>query len=105
MPNIAVANHGSYLDIFVLMSQMNPSFVAKHEVINIPIIGTVAKAMQSVFVDRTDAASRANTFEMMKRRACTPGFPPLLVFPEGTTTNGTSLIQFQQGNIRSISIE
>jgi len=48
-------------------------------------------------VDRFSQASRKNAVHEIKRKASCDKFPRLLLFPEGTTTNGKVLISFQLG--------
>src|SRR5688572_4458498 len=51
-PLLLLANHTSWLDIPILASVAPVSFIAKKEVANWPVVGFLAKAQRSVFVDR-----------------------------------------------------
>lgn len=67
-----------------------------------PGIGTIAQCIRCVFVDRGDAQSRETTFKLIKERQQEREQDPfetpnLLLFPEGTTTNNTTLIPFKKG--------
>ena len=53
--------------------------------------------MQTIFINRTDPASRQHGLDLLRSRANNPRFPPTLIFPEGTTTNGKCLIDFKRG--------
>ena len=94
---LVAAPHYSLIDMFFLTYQEMPMALSKSAIAKIPIFVRVAKAMQSIFVDRQTAESRAKAAETIRARCREPGWPPLLVFPEGTTTNGAALIQFKAG--------
>jgi len=105
---VFVSNHLSLFDGFVLtalLPRSPPSFVAKAEgLANLPLYGRILQAMQVIFVDRTSAASRKVTMERLASRYGPFGdsaWPPLVVFPEGTTAPFTpSLLPFQLGAFR-----
>jgi len=96
---IIVSNHVSYLDIPVLMATFAPSFVAKQEVSNVPFIGMMAPCLQCVLVKRQDPVRRHEALEIIRKRALSSDqtLPPLVIFSEGTVTNGKCLLQFQKG--------
>jgi len=96
---VLVCNHIGYVEILALVAEYAPSVVAKAEIAQYPLIGAVAQAMQCVFVDRKNPDDRERVRLMLLERArAEPGkFPPLLLFPEGTTGNGASLLRFQKG--------
>ena len=62
-----------------------------------PWVGAIARALQTAFVDRDSQESRARALETIANRCKNPGWPTLVVYPEGTTTNGTCLIDFHRG--------
>src|SRR5512146_1295334 len=89
---LIVSNHLSYLDIPVLSAALPCVFVSKAEVEDRPIFGRYARWAGSVFVrrhDRADAA-RANTNVGDALR----NGVPVVLFPEGTTTNGERVLRF-----------
>lgn len=95
---LVVANHIGFVDSFVLSYLFAPSFVSKAGVRKIPVVGSMAKALQYIFVDRIDPNSRSWTLEMIKARADKQrGFPPLAVYSEGTSTNNKYVLQLQKG--------
>ena len=87
-----VANHVSWLDIYVLNAQAPLYFVSKAEVARWPGIGWLARATGTVFVTRTarDAADQALLLEARLRAG-----HRLLVFPEGTSTDGLRVLPFK----------
>ena len=101
-----VSNHVSILDILVLLS-MNCCFVAKDEIKKLWVIGRVAELIGCIFVCRDSPASRATAKQLIKdtllyNSSCSVGSQAqLVIFPEGTTTNGYGLIQFRRGAFES----
>jgi lysophosphatidylcholine acyltransferase/lyso-PAF acetyltransferase len=95
---LAVAPHYSLIDPMVMLYLELPCSVAKREVRSMPLIGRVTAALQTIFVDRKDKNSKRRTVEAIIERA-KPGcaWPSVLVFPEGTCTNGECLITFKPG--------
>ena len=56
------------------------------------------RALQPVYVSRTNVNSRKKTIEEIKRRASSGGkWRHLVIFPEGTCTNRQCLITFKPG--------
>lgn len=89
---LTVANHISWLDIIALGSLQPMVFVAKAEVADWPIMGTLARGIGTVFIHRGDAEQAATTLEAMTwllRRGA-----HLMLFPEGTTTRGDQVLRF-----------
>ncbi|XP_057683979.1 lysophosphatidylcholine acyltransferase 1 isoform X2 [Corythoichthys intestinalis] len=96
-PIIIVAPHSSYFDAIPVTCTMC-SIVAKLESGSIPVWGTLIKYIRPVFVFRSDQESRKQTIEEIKRRAGSGGkWPQIMIFPEGTCTNRSSLILFKAG--------
>ena len=89
---LIVANHISWLDIIALGSQFPCLFVAKGNVAEWPVIGYIAQGIGTLFVRRGDAGQTGVTAEMMGWRLRQGR--RLLLFPEGTTTNGDSVLRF-----------
>ncbi|MGP6086190.1 lysophospholipid acyltransferase family protein [Antarctobacter jejuensis] len=87
-----VANHTSWLDIFVLNSRKTIYFVSKAEVSAWPGIGWLARATGTVFIrrDRREAQGQMRIFE----ERLSAGHR-LLFFPEGTSTDGLRVLPFK----------
>lgn len=91
-PGAVVANHGSWLDIFVLNARKRIYFVAKAEVRGWALIGWLARATGTVFIKRERKEAKAQT-ELFKTRL---GLGHrLLFFPEGTSTDGRRVLPFK----------
>lgn len=84
-PCLYVANHVSYLDIPLLMSQISLTYIAKKEVSSWPIFGRAAESAGTVFVDRNSARSRSKVAQLI-----TDGIlkekKSIGLFPEGTSS-------------------
>jgi 1-acyl-sn-glycerol-3-phosphate acyltransferase len=89
---VIVANHVSWLDIFTLNAARRLVFVAKAEVRGWPGIGILARATGVLFVsrDRARAAEGARAF-----RDRLDGGETLVVFAEGTSTDGLRVLPFK----------
>lgn len=89
-----IANHVSYLDIFVLAGIAPARFVAKDEISRWPVIGRIARAIGCVFVQRRNKESRRNARLAL---ATTEWDPPIVIFAEGGRGPGTELLPFRYG--------
>ncbi|XP_076950328.1 lysophospholipid acyltransferase LPEAT2-like [Bidens hawaiensis] len=94
---ILVSNHVSYIDPIFYFYELFPTIVASESHDSMPFVGTIIRAMQVIYVNRFSHQSRKHAVNEIKRKASSDKFPRLLLFPEGTTTNGRSLINFQHG--------
>jgi len=99
--NIYIANHTSWIDILAFLCTTNtvPSFVAKKSIKAIPLLGYDSQVWQCIYVDRL--SHREGVSSTLKERATNFEMPPVVVFPEGTTSNGKQLIKFHTGGFLS----
>jgi 1-acyl-sn-glycerol-3-phosphate acyltransferase len=91
-PALFIANHVSYFDITILSSVMETCFVARSDIATWPFFSWLAKLQQTVFVDRrrhTVAAER----DVAHQRLLAGN--SLVLFPEGTSTDGTRVKAFK----------
>lgn len=97
---LVVSNHTGWFDMFFYLMH-NISFLAKKEIANAPIVGTIATLRQCLYLDRECPENRNITMKMINDRIQKVNdgepIPPLLIFPEGTVTNGRSLMSFKKG--------
>ena len=91
---LVVCNHLSYIDILVLSAAMPCFFVAKMEIGGWPFFGNAARCGGTIFVDRSSLASAQSVAEQMTERLKLSIPIPVLLFPEGTSTDGTQVIRF-----------
>ncbi len=91
-PGAVVANHASWLDIFVLNARKRVYFVSKAEVAGWPGIGWLAKATGTVFINR--AAREAQAQKALFEARLDAGHK-LLFFPEGTSSDSRRVLPFK----------
>mmetsp|Transcript_48055 Transcript_48055/g.128152 ORF Transcript_48055/g.128152 Transcript_48055/m.128152 type:complete len:362 (+) Transcript_48055:84-1169(+) len=97
---LLVSNHTSYLDGLVLAACLGfPRVVAMAGTRKVPIVGRLMEDMDCVFVDRSSSDSRQATLEAIGQHCASwaPGGRPMLIFPEGTTSNGQGILPFRRG--------
>ena len=90
-PTLFVANHSSYIDIAVMGSLVPARFVAKQEVAKWPVIGRLATNQDSLYIERTRTAIADGAKKIL---ACIEAGESLILFPEGTTTDGCRVLPF-----------
>lgn len=88
-----VANHVSWVDILAISAASGTAFVAKAELARAPIVGRLAKMNRTVFVQREDRLGVADQINRL-REALSDNWS-VTVFPEGTTTDGRTLLPFK----------
>ncbi|MEL6237197.1 MAG: lysophospholipid acyltransferase family protein [Pseudomonadota bacterium] len=88
-----VANHVSWIDILALAGASGTAFVAKAELERAPIVGWLASLNRTVFVKREHRLGVAEQINAL-REALADNWS-VTVFPEGTTTDGQSLLPFK----------
>jgi len=89
---LVVCNHLSYLDILILSAAMPCFFVSKIEIGGWPIFGQAARNIGTIFLDRSSTSSAQSVAEQMTERFKLP--IPVLLFPEGTSTDGSQVLRF-----------
>lgn len=89
---LVVSNHLSYLDILILSAAMPCFFVAKVEIGGWPYFGRAGRAGGTIFVDRSSQASATSVAEQISERLKLS--IPVLLFPEGTSTDGAQVLRF-----------
>ncbi|KAM9335437.1 lysophospholipid acyltransferase LPCAT4 [Symphorus nematophorus] len=97
-PVLVVAPHSGFLDMLVLCPTQLATVVSRSENNSLPVIGALLEFNQSVLVSRKDPESRKKAVAQLTERLTSNGYwPQMLMFPEGTTTNGSALIKFKPG--------
>ncbi|MGR8952639.1 MAG: lysophospholipid acyltransferase family protein [Gammaproteobacteria bacterium] len=91
-PALIVSNHVSWLDIVVLGQLVPGCFAAKSDIAGWPVIGYLARQAGTLFIRRGDKKQILQTAEMMAWQLRQNG--NMLVFPEGTTTDGREVLNF-----------
>jgi 1-acyl-sn-glycerol-3-phosphate acyltransferase len=89
---LVVSNHLSYLDVLAYASIAPCLFVAKQEVRAWPVFGAFATMAGTIYVDRERPPANGGAVALMEE-ALTGGVPVVL-FPEGTSSDGTQGLHF-----------
>ncbi len=92
---LIVANHRSAADILVLLRVFGGHLVSRADLARWPLVGTAARAVGTVFVDRSDAASGAAAVRTIGSRLVAGD--TVIVFPEGTTFPDDPVRPFHAG--------
>lgn len=93
-----IANHISWLDIPALAGTSGTAFVAKQELSEVPVLGWLARLNRTVFVKRENRMGVAAQINDL-REALADNWS-VTVFPEGTVTDGQSLLPFKTSMLR-----
>lgn len=88
-----VANHLSYVDIPLLLSRLDARFLAKSEIASWPVLGLLARSTGTLFVDRS--RKRDLTRVISEVKSVLAKGPGVIVFPEGTSTDGSTVERFK----------
>ena len=89
---VYVANHSSWLDITVLGGQLEACFVSKDEIARWPGVSLIARLGRTVFVTRRRRATGRERDAMRSRLLAGDD---LLLFPEGTSSDGSRVLPFR----------
>jgi 1-acyl-sn-glycerol-3-phosphate acyltransferase len=96
---LIVANHCSWLDIMVLGGATGAAFLAKGELASVPLVGWLCRLNRTIFIDRSSRAAIPQQIADM-RAALEAG--PVAIFPEGTTSDGVTLLPFKPALFQSL---
>lgn len=91
-PVLWVANHVSWLDIFVINSVRSTYFVAKSEIRKWPLLGWLVAGAGTVFIERERRHAIKKVVEQL--RILFDQQQVVGLFPEGTTTDGLDVKAF-----------
>lgn len=90
---VVIANHVSYVDGIVLGSTFPIVFVSKREVKKWPIVGQWNVLCGTIFINRQRKNEVGTMVREMTRKLRQEA--NVLLFPEGTSTNGEKMLPFQ----------
>ena len=91
-PVLLVANHVSWLDIAVMHAARHCRFVSKADVQDWPLVGTLATAAGTLYIERSSRRDAVRMVTLMEEAL--RDNQVLAVFPEGTTGDGRHLLPF-----------
>ncbi len=87
-----LANHISWIDVYAMNGALPCRFVAKAEIGQWPVLGWLVTRAGAVYIERGRRHAVASTNHRV--RDCLSLGETVAVFPEGTTTDGTTLLPF-----------
>jgi 1-acyl-sn-glycerol-3-phosphate acyltransferase len=94
-PAIIASNHLSYLDPLVLAALVDAVPISKADLLGWPVFGRAARRLGVLFVARSEAHSRRAVMREAEQVLRDGGI--VLNFPEGTTTDGSSVLPYKKG--------
>lgn len=81
--------------------------MSKESVKHFPLFGWITTSLKSIYVKRESEESRKKCMEDLNERVklIDQGqlYPPIIIFPEGTTTNGEFLLAFKRGAFENLT--
>ncbi|KAL2736566.1 glycerol-3-phosphate acyltransferase 4 isoform X1 [Vespula maculifrons] len=96
---ICVANHTSPIDVLVLMCDNCYSLIGQRHGGFLGILQrALARASPHIWFERSEVKDREAVARRLKEHVSDPTNPPILIFPEGTCINNTSVMQFKKGS-------
>ncbi|XP_052755222.1 glycerol-3-phosphate acyltransferase 3 isoform X1 [Galleria mellonella] len=96
---ICVANHTSPIDALVLMCDNCYSLIGQRHGGFLGLLQrALARASPHIWFERSEVKDRHAVAKRLKEHISVPDNPPILIFPEGTCINNTSVMQFKKGS-------
>lgn len=92
-PFFLVSNHLSYIDIFVLGTQLPCVFVAKAEIDGWPIFGAMCRSVNTIFIDRRSKRKLPKILARIEESL--DAGQGVVIFPEGTSGAGDCVMPFR----------
>ena len=97
---LIVANHISWLDVFVLNTVQPARFIAKSELAKWPLVGRLMAGAGTLFIER---GRRRDTHKVNRDTAELLAHGDVIaIFPEGTTTDGRDVLPFHGSLLQPI---
>jgi len=96
---ICVANHTTPIDVIILSTDRSYSMVGQsHGGMFGVVQRALARATSHIWFERSQIKDRALVAQRLKEHVEDPDKLPILIFPEGTCINNTSVMQFKKGS-------
>jgi 1-acyl-sn-glycerol-3-phosphate acyltransferase len=100
---LLLANHTGWMDIVIFSAVMPLSFVAKSEVAAWPFFGWLARLQRTIFVARTRRSETGQVRDLIRERLVKG--EALVLFPEGTSSDGNAVLSFKSALLGAASGE
>jgi 1-acyl-sn-glycerol-3-phosphate acyltransferase len=94
---LLLANHVSWIDVFAILGAIPSRFVAKSEIGGWPLIGWLVTLVGTLYIERGRRHAVAAMNHRVRDRL--RAGETVAVFPEGTTTDGSTLLPFHSNLI------
>jgi len=96
--SICVANHTSPIDVIILSTDNTYSFIGqKQGGFTGMMQEAFSRASNHIWFDRSESKDRSLVSSRMREHANNSSNCPILIFPEGTCINNTSVMMFKKG--------
>jgi 1-acyl-sn-glycerol-3-phosphate acyltransferase len=92
LASMRVANHVSWIDIFLIMASSPAVFVSKEDVKDWPLIGLLAAGAGTIFMQRGSRRAALAVSTLLAQKLAQ--HHDIVAFPEGTTTDGSVVLPF-----------
>lgn len=106
---LIASNHVSYIDVVALGALSEATFVAKASVARWPVIGFLARLVNTLFVDRSSSQCLS---QIKSIAGALNDRQSVVLFPEGTSTAGRTVLPFKstlfeavRGTGRSVMVQ
>ncbi|XP_025986549.1 glycerol-3-phosphate acyltransferase 3 isoform X1 [Solenopsis invicta] len=102
---VCVSNHTTTFDVCILSTQTTFSLIGQRHGGFLGILQrALARASPHIWFERSEVKDREAVAKRLKEHVSDPTNPPILIFPEGTCINNTSVMQFKKGSFEVGSI-
>ncbi|UCF67890.1 MAG: 1-acyl-sn-glycerol-3-phosphate acyltransferase [Acidobacteriota bacterium] len=92
-PFVLVSNHLSYVDVILVGACVPGVFVAKSEIARWPILGSLTRAANTLFIERERMSDIPRVLELLD--GVLDAGQGVILFPEGTSTAGDRVLPFR----------
>lgn len=97
-PVFVMGNHNSYADIPIIFMAIQRSigFIAKRELLAMPVLSFWMRRVGCIFIDRTKGGGA----KLIRDAMASGRTPKLFIFPEGTRGKSDEMVAFKTGGFR-----
>ena len=90
-------NHTSFIDTLMVLYLTPARFLSTQGVRKLPVIGQIAIALETIFLNRRSQDARAASRTEIAQALRAHTYPPLVLFPEGTIGPGHTMLPLRHG--------
>ncbi|XP_049788973.1 glycerol-3-phosphate acyltransferase 3-like isoform X3 [Schistocerca nitens] len=96
---VCVANHTSPIDVGILSTETTYALIGQRHGGFLGLLQrALARASPHIWFERSEVKDREAVARRLREHVSDPNNPPILIFPEGTCINNTSVMQFKKGS-------